>query len=143
MIERAAGSNSAPGVRTCAQRSRAICWRFLLADRPNFPIQFAVVDQTPTPDGGTAWALEGKGPGEFAVRLFIDCKTLLPLMMANHSGDNGHRDLAQQVQERRGRQHAAPDELDAERRETERLEIKKVKINPKFPDDKFVKPSGH
>ena len=75
MIQRAAGAQ----LNARRQDLRGTFTRYLLAlllaDRPNFHIQFAYVDQTPTPDGGIAYALQGKGPGDFAIRIFIDSKT--------------------------------------------------------------------
>jgi outer membrane lipoprotein-sorting protein len=139
MIERAAGSMLSSRRQDLRGTFTRYLLALLLADRPSFPMQFAVVDQTPTPDGGTAYALEGKGPGDFAIRLFIDSKTYLPMMMAHVSGDTVTQIWLSKYKAEDGVNMPHLMSWMQGNRETERLEIKKVKINPKFPPGKFVK----
>jgi hypothetical protein len=139
MIERAAGSMLSSRRQDLRGTFARYLLALLLADRPSFPMQFAVVDQTPTPDGGTAYALEGKGPGDFAIRLFIDSKTYLPMMMAHASGDTVTQIWLSKYKVEDGVNMPHLMSWMQGNRETERLEIKKVKINPKFPPGKFVK----
>ena len=63
---------------------------FTLSPPANFPVTFTYAGRLETPDG-TADALEGIGPGDFTIRLFIDSKTHLPLMM-------NYREAGQDVQ---------------------------------------------
>jgi hypothetical protein len=51
----------------------------LLTSLPAYPLQFAYGGQAESPDG-KADIVDAKGEGDFAVRLFIDTKTHLPLM---------------------------------------------------------------
>ena len=141
MIERAAGAQLSARRQDLRGTFTRYLLALLLADRPGFPIQFAYVDHAPTPDGGTAYALEGKGPGDFAIRLFIDSKTYYPLMMAHLSGDTVTQIWLSKYKDEGG--VSMPHLLSwmQNGRETERLEIKKVKLNPKFPPGKFVKSS--
>jgi hypothetical protein len=138
-IERAAGSMLSQRRQDLRGTFTRYLLAFLLADRPNFPIQFAVVDQVPTPDGGSAYALQGKGPGEFAIRLFIDSKSYLPIMMASQAGDTVTQIWLSKYKSEDGVNMPHLMSWMQGEREIERLEVKKVKINPKFPDAKFVK----
>ena len=54
---------------------------FLLASPPAYPLQFAYGGQAESPDG-TADIVDVTGEGDFKVRLFIDTKTHLPLMLS-------------------------------------------------------------
>jgi hypothetical protein len=139
MIERAAGAQLSARRQDLRGTFTRYLLALLLADRPGFPIQFATVDQTPTPDGGTAYTLEGKGPGDFAIRLFIDSKTHLPMMMAHLSGDTVTQIWLSKYKDEGGVTMPHLMSWMQNGRETERLEIKKVKLNPKFPAGKFVK----
>ena len=58
---------------------------FTLSAPVNFPVTFVYAGRLETP-GGTADALAGVGPGDFAIRLFIDTRTHLPLMMNYRDG---------------------------------------------------------
>jgi hypothetical protein len=53
---------------------------FTLSAPANFPVSFVYAGRVDTP-AGTADGLEGVGPGDFSIRLFIDTRTHLPLMM--------------------------------------------------------------
>lgn len=53
---------------------------FTLSAPADFPVSFTYGGRLETPEG-TADGLEGIGPGDFSIRLFIDTKTHLPLMM--------------------------------------------------------------
>ena len=48
---------------------------------PDYPLEFAYAGMAEAPDG-TAHVLDVSGDGEFAVRLFIDSETNLPLMLS-------------------------------------------------------------
>lgn len=114
----------------------------LLADRPDFRIQFTYVNQATTPDGGPADVLDGTGPGDFAIRLVIDAGTRLPLMMSYFTGaDNATLTKIWLSKYKEEGGILIPHLMSWMQGsiETERFEIKKVRINPKFPDNKFVK----
>ena len=53
----------------------------LLATPSSFPVEYSFAGEAESPDG-KADVLEAKGPGGFAVRLFLDQKTHRPLMLA-------------------------------------------------------------
>jgi hypothetical protein len=53
---------------------------FTLSPPANFPVSFVYGGRVETADT-VADALDGIGPGDFSVRLFLDAKTHLPLMM--------------------------------------------------------------
>lgn len=53
---------------------------FLGSAYPTFPLEFTYVAEADSPDG-TAHVIEAHGAGAFAVRLFVDARTSLPLMM--------------------------------------------------------------
>jgi len=139
MVERAAGSMLSARRQDLRGTFTRYLLALLLADRPSFPIQFAYVDQTPTPDGGTAYALQGKGPGDFAIRLFIDSKTYIPMMMMHMSGDAVTQIWLGKYKDEGGISMPHLISWMQNEREIERLEIKKVKLNPKFPAGKFEK----
>jgi hypothetical protein len=139
MVERAAGSQLSSRRQDLRGTFTRYLLGLLLADRPSFPIEFAYVDQTPTPDGGTAYALQGKGPGDFAIRLFIDSKTYIPMMMMHMSGDTVTQIWLSKYKDESGILMPHVMSWMQNGREIERLEIKKVKLNPKFPAGKFDK----
>jgi hypothetical protein len=76
-VEPAAAARKRAFVQSFARYALA----FTLSAPANFPVTFVYAGRLDTPGGGTADALEGVGPDDFAVRLFIDTKTHLPLMM--------------------------------------------------------------
>jgi hypothetical protein len=53
----------------------------LLTTPSSFPVEYSFAGEAESPDG-KADVLEAKGPGGFAVRLFLDQKTHRPLMLA-------------------------------------------------------------
>jgi hypothetical protein len=139
LVQRAAGAQ----LNARRQDLRRTFTRYLLAllltDRPAFRIEFSYAGQTATPDGGTADILDGKGPGDFGLRLFIDSKSHHPLMMVYPAGDNFTELWMAKYKEESG--VLMPHLLSwmQNGHETERFEIKKVRLNPKFPSNKFVK----
>jgi len=109
---------------------------FTLSAPANFPVSFVYAGHLETP-GGMADALEGVGPGDFTVRLFIDAKTHLPLMM-NYS-DNG-RDVQLWLKEYKAESgilfpHVVTWVTDGDL--TEEFQAQKFRINPKFQQGKF------
>lgn len=109
---------------------------FLLSTRPDFPIEFAYIGQTPSPTG-TADVIEGKGPDDFLVRLFFDTKTHRPLMMAYESANGLVQVWLDRYKPESG--VAMPHRLTTvvNGDSTEVFKVKKVRINPAFPEDKF------
>jgi hypothetical protein len=82
-------------------------------------------------------ALQGVGPGDFAVRLFLDSKTHLPLMM-NYS-ENG-RDVQLWLKEYKPENgiqfpHAVTWVMDGGL--SEEFQAQHFRVNPKFRQDKF------
>jgi hypothetical protein len=53
---------------------------WLLITPPSFPVEFSFAGEAESPEG-KADALDVKGPGKFAARLFLDQKTHYPLML--------------------------------------------------------------
>jgi hypothetical protein len=85
VVLRRPGSDSPQGQ---AQQQQAINADFarlllgwLLTTQSSFPVEFSYLGEAEAPDG-RAYALEVKGPAGFVVRLFIDQKTHLPLMLS-------------------------------------------------------------
>ena len=66
------------------QRTRGEAARLLLGliagAPPSFPVTWSYVGQAESPDG-KADVVDVKGPGDFAVRLFVDAESHLPLML--------------------------------------------------------------
>ena len=67
-----------------ARRMQEMYARYLLATTltapEGFPITFSYAGQAEAPDG-TADVIDGKGPDNFAIRIFLDSKSHLPLML--------------------------------------------------------------
>ncbi len=84
------GSPQTPEQREAERRARLVsneqefarlALGMLLPSLPTYPLEFSYGGQAESPDG-RADILDVKGAGEFAVRLFIDTKTHLPLMLS-------------------------------------------------------------
>jgi hypothetical protein len=112
----------------------------LLADRPDFRVEFTYFSEMPEPEGGLADALDGAGPGDFKIRLFIDRTTHLPRMMAYPTGNNITQLWISKYKDEGGvlMPHLLSWMLNGN--ETERFDIRKVRLNPKFAANKFTKP---
>jgi len=109
---------------------------FTLSAPANFPVSFVYAGRLETP-GGMADALEGVGPGDFAVRLFLDSKDHLPLMMNYH--DNG-RDVQLWLKQYKTENgilfpHVITWVTDGNL--TEEFQAQKFRVNPKFQPGKF------
>lgn len=82
---RPAGGGSSEGQATQQQAIRAEFARLLLgwmiATPSTFPVEFSYAGEAEAPDG-RAYALDVKGPNNFAARLFLDQKTYRPLMLS-------------------------------------------------------------
>jgi len=90
------GSGPGPGEAQTPEQRQEAQKRMLLSNRqdfarftlgivaaslPAYPLQFSYAGQAESPDG-KADIVDVKGEGDFAVRLFIDAKTHLPLMLS-------------------------------------------------------------
>jgi len=111
----------------------------LLADRPNYRLEFSYLGETESLAGGMVDVLEGKGPDDFVLRWFLDKQTHRPEMIAYQTGNNLTQLWMDKYKEEGG--VLLPHRLSwlQNGNQQERLEIKKVRINPKFPAGKFVK----
>jgi hypothetical protein len=54
---------------------------FTLTAQPDFPVQFTYAGQAEAPDG-KADVLDGTGPNDFRIRLYLDAQSHLPLMLS-------------------------------------------------------------
>jgi hypothetical protein len=109
---------------------------FTLSAPANFPVTFVYAGRVETP-GGMADALDGVGPGDFAVRLFIDEKSHLPLMMNYRDGG---RDIQLWLKEYKAENgilfpHVVTWVADGSL--MEEFQAQRFKINPKFRQEKF------
>jgi len=109
---------------------------FTLSAPVNFPVTFVYAGRLETP-GGTADALSGVGPGDFAIRLFIDTRTHLPLMMNYRDGG---RDVQVWLKEYKPEggilfPHVVTWVADGEL--MEEFQAQRFRINPKFRPEKF------
>jgi len=109
---------------------------FVLSPPANFPVSFVYGGRVEAADG-VADALDGIGPGDFSVRLFIDAKTHLPLMM--NYRDAG-RDIQLWLKEYRPESgilfpHAVTWVADGSL--MEEFQAQRFKVNPKFRAEKF------
>lgn len=109
---------------------------FTLSPPANFPVSFVYGGRLETP-GGMADALDGIGPGDFGVRLFIDAKTHLPLMM--NYRDSG-RDVQLWLKDYRSESgilfpHTVTWVADGEL--MEEFQAQRFRVNPKFRPEKF------
>ncbi len=84
------GSTQTPEQREAQQRAKLVSNKqelarvtlgMLLPSLATYPLEFSYGGQAESPDG-KADIVDVKGEGEFAVRLFIDTKTHLPLMLS-------------------------------------------------------------
>lgn len=109
---------------------------FLLQTRPDFPVDFEYLGQTQSPTG-MADVVEGKGPEEFLVRLFFDTRTHRPLMLAYTSPSGLVQLWLDKYREDSGvlMPHRLTTMVNGDT--TEVFNVKKVKINPAVPEEKF------
>jgi hypothetical protein len=96
MVIRMGPSSGGPGGTQTPEQEQEAQKRMLLSSRqdlahlalgilagslPSYPLQFSYGGQAESPDG-KADIVDVKGEGDFAMRLFIDAKTHLPLMLS-------------------------------------------------------------
>jgi hypothetical protein len=109
---------------------------FTLSPPTNYPVTFAYGGQVDSP-GGMADGIIAKGPDGFLVRLFLDTKTHMPVMIAY--SENG-QDVQMWLRDYRAESGILfPHDLAwiSNGRLTEEFLVKKVSVNPRFPDKKF------
>jgi hypothetical protein len=128
--------NTAARQRSFADIFARFALAFTLSPPANFPVSFVYGGRLETP-GGMADALDGIGPGDFSVRLFIDAKTHLPLMM--NYRDSG-RDVQLWLKEYRTEggilfPHTVTWVADGEL--MEEFQAQRFRVNPKFRPEKF------
>lgn len=112
---------------------------FTLTAPKDFPVTFVSAGQVQSPDG-MADALVGKGPNNFEVRLFLDAKTHLPVMMQYVSSVRDIEDMQLWL-----RDYKAEDGLliphtltwFANGKLSEEFQVQRLKLNPAFKTDKF------
>jgi len=114
---------------------------FALAPPENFPVTFTYMGRVESPDG-LIDTLDGKGADNFQVRLFLDIKTHLPLMIQYLSAQQGLQEVQLWL-----RDYKAEDGLVVPHtlawvmngKLSEEFQVQRVKLNPKFPAGKFAK----
>jgi hypothetical protein len=143
--EKAAATQKA--VLAAKQDFARLALGFLGSSYPTFPLEFAYVAEAESPDG-TAHVIEARGAGAFEVRLFVDTKTSLPLLMrwtqvyppakggpakeVQHTAfysdfrKVGDLNLPHRLQRSQGNEP------------TEDITFGKIKINPKIDDKRFA-----
>jgi len=109
---------------------------FTLSAPLNFPVTFVYAGRLETPDG-TADALSGVGPGDFTLRLFVDTRTHLPLMMNYREGG---RDVQLWLKEYKPEggilfPHIMTWVVDGSL--VEEFQAQRFRANPKFRPEKF------
>jgi len=100
---------------------------WLLTTPPSFPVEYSFAGEAESPDG-KADALDVKGPGGFAARLFLDQKTHRPLMLAYNA--KKPRIVTQRATPG---SHRNPGEMDKRMKEIEAEDSKQ----PEQPDVEF------
>jgi hypothetical protein len=133
-LEPAAAARKRSFIDSCARYALA----FTLSAPANFPVSFVYAGRVETP-GGTADGLEGIGPGDFQVRLFIDTKTHLPLMMNYRDGGQDVQLWLKDYRPEGGIlfPHAVTWVTDGDL--TEEFQAQRFRVNPKFRPEKFQK----
>jgi hypothetical protein len=114
---------------------------FTLSAPKDFPMVFAYAGRVESPDGMVD-ALEGKGPGEFQVHLFLDIKTHLPMMMQYISTVQGVQEMQMWFKDYKAEEGLlVPHSLAwfTNGKLSEEFQVQRVKVNPKFKAEKFQK----
>jgi len=112
---------------------------FTLTAPKDFPITFSYAGRVESPDGMVD-ALEGTGPNDFLVHVFLDIKTHLPLMMRYISTVQGVQELQLWFKDYKAEEGLlVPHTLTwfANGDLSEEFQVQRVKVNPKFKADKF------
>jgi len=130
------GPNAAARQRSFTDIFARFALAFTLSTPANFPVSFFYGGRLETP-GGMADALDGIGPGDFTVRLFLDAKTHLPLMMNYRDGG---RDVQLWLKDFRPEggilfPHTVTWVADGDL--MEEFQAQRFRINPKFRPEKF------
>jgi hypothetical protein len=102
-------------------------------------VTFAYAGRVESPDGMVD-ALEGKGPDDFLVHLFLDIKTHLPVMMQYISSVQGDQEIQLWFRDYKAEDGLlVPHSLTwfANGKLSEEFQVQRVKLNPKFKADKF------
>jgi hypothetical protein len=114
---------------------------FALAAPQNYPVTFAYTGRVDSPNGMID-TLEGKGPDGFQVRLFLDIKTHLPLMMQYLSSTQGLQEVELWLKDYKLEDGLMlPHSLlwFTNQKLTDEFQVHKIKLNPKFKPEKFQK----
>jgi len=109
---------------------------FTLSAPANFPVSFVYGGRAETPSG-LADALDGIGPGDFSVRLFIDQKTHMPLMMNYRDGGRDIQLWLKEYKPEGGVLFPHVITWVADGSLMEEFQVQRFKINPKFRPEKF------
>jgi hypothetical protein len=140
--------NGAGGSATGGSDARKITFRrifaryalaFTLTAPKDFPVTFAAAGQVESPNGMVD-ALEGNGPDGFGVRLFLDAKTHLPVMMQYVSSVQDIEDMQLWLGDYKAEEGLlVPHTLTwfANGKLSEEFQVQRVKLNPPFKADKF------
>lgn len=136
------------GTRTGGSEARKMTFRrlfaryalaFALTAPKDFPLTFAYAGRVESPDGMVD-ALEGKGPDDFQVHLFLDIKTHLPMMMQYISTVQGVQEIQLWFKDYKPEEGLlVPHTLTwfANGKLSEEFQVQHAKVNPKLKADKF------
>jgi hypothetical protein len=112
---------------------------FALTPPENFPVTFAYMGRVESPDG-LIDTLEGKGGDNFQVRLFLNIKTHLPMMIQYLSSQQGLQEVQLWLRDYKAEDGLlVPHSLTwfTNGKLTEEFQVQRVKLNPRFPANKF------
>ncbi|HUA63679.1 MAG TPA: hypothetical protein VML19_33335 [Verrucomicrobiae bacterium] len=114
---------------------------FALTPPENFPVTFAYMGRVESADG-LIDTLEGKGADNFQVRVFLNIKTHLPMMIQYLSSQQGLQEVQLWLRDYKAEDGIlVPHSLTwfTNGRVSEEFQVQKVKLNPRFPAGKFGK----
>lgn len=101
-----------------------------------FGIAFTYGGRLESPHG-TVDALEGKGPGDFAIHLYLDAKSHLPVTMVYHEGSQEIQLWLKDYKPEEGIRFPHTIAWLADGNPVEEFQIQHFKINPKLRPEKF------
>ena len=118
----------------------ANCIRYVLAltlsPPAGFPVAFTYGDQLPSPDGMLD-VLEGKGPGDFAVHLYLDSRTHLLVTMVYHENGEEFQLWTRDYRAEDGIRFPHALAWLADGYPVEEFKIHHFKVNPRVRPEKF------
>ncbi len=140
-----AGGTLSTGSDALKSSFRRIFVRYALAfglmPPDNFPVTFVYMGRVESADG-LIDTIEGKGADNFQVRLFLNIKTHLPMMIQYLSSQQGLQEVQLWLRDYKAEDGIlVPHSLTwfTNGKLSEELQVQRVKVNPKFPAGKFSK----